>query len=474
MIQDNMLRPIRLNAGLGNPPEAYYNNMPESANKIIKMGVDFQKNEMSQFNDKMEKVIQQQRRDCESAVINRGPYALTDDYLHLQMSPDKWFSLNARQRERHLKKFWEEVPGRNVDVQDDSGNVNDDKEENTSLTSPPELSVRPEESGAAGVALLSLKEMYRQASILLLKKDSIVEIPFKPHTFMVESDKGRPHYVVLAESGKVTCEDCPRYKSTKICAHSLAVAEKCVKLQNYLTWFKRSSHTFTTTSYVTCDSAPTVGKKSQRPSTSRRKGGRGQAVNIVPRPSASEQAPSPSAAPTPSPVLPPTAVPPAYKAPPPSPSAAPPPFAAPPFAAPQPVVSQPSELPLTFPLSPSNALGRVPYPSPLPGQFIVYPLKFCPPQVSICYGCSNTLKPGGQIPLPPHDLVVASNMMRSFQHGGQMRSKQSNVYFHCSGACIRAKQPYFSHCSMPWFIRSSLTDQQLDFLSKMFPVYALP
>ena len=46
--------------------------------------------------------------------------------------------------------------------------------------------------------------MYRQASILLNKKDSIVEMPFKPNTFMVESDKGMPHYVVLAESGKVT------------------------------------------------------------------------------------------------------------------------------------------------------------------------------------------------------------------------------------------------------------------------------
>ena len=57
MIQDNMLRPIRLNAGLGNPPEAYYNNMPESANKVIKMGVDFRKSEMSEFNNKMEKVI---------------------------------------------------------------------------------------------------------------------------------------------------------------------------------------------------------------------------------------------------------------------------------------------------------------------------------------------------------------------------------------------------------------------------------
>ena len=109
MIQDNMLRPIRLNAGLGNPPEAYYNNMPESANKVIKMGVDFRKSKMSEFNNKMEKVIQQQRRDCESAVINRGPYALADEFLHLQLSPDKWFSLNARQWESHLKKFWVEV-----------------------------------------------------------------------------------------------------------------------------------------------------------------------------------------------------------------------------------------------------------------------------------------------------------------------------------------------------------------------------
>ena len=41
MIQDSMLRPIRLNASLGNPPESYYNNIPESANKVIKIRVDF-------------------------------------------------------------------------------------------------------------------------------------------------------------------------------------------------------------------------------------------------------------------------------------------------------------------------------------------------------------------------------------------------------------------------------------------------
>ena len=71
-----------------------------------------------------------------------------------------------------------------------------------------------------------------------------MEIPFKPLTFMVESDRGRLHYVVRSECGKVTCDDCPRYKSVryKICSHSLAVAEKRKQLKNFLTWYKRSSH----------------------------------------------------------------------------------------------------------------------------------------------------------------------------------------------------------------------------------------
>ena len=81
--------------------------MPESVNRVTKIGVDLKKSEMSQFNEKIEKVIRQQRRDRESAVINRGPYAVADDYLHLQMFPDKCFSLNTRQLERHLKTFYD-------------------------------------------------------------------------------------------------------------------------------------------------------------------------------------------------------------------------------------------------------------------------------------------------------------------------------------------------------------------------------
>ena len=132
-------------------------------------------------------------------------------------------------------------------------------------------------------------------------------------------------------------------KSGKVCPHSLAVAEKCNQLKKFPYLVQEEEPHSHTTSYVTCDSAPAVGKKSQKASTSVRKGGRGQASKIVPRPSAEKQVPQPSAAPTSSPVPHPplVATPPFF--------AASPPFAAaplstqvpPPYAAPPPAVSHP-------------------------------------------------------------------------------------------------------------------------------------
>ena len=75
-------------------------------------------------------------------MINRSPYALADEFLHLQMSPDKWFSLNARQRESHLKKFWSEVPAKNEGAQ----GHNDDNDATENATSfNIQLSVSAEE-----------------------------------------------------------------------------------------------------------------------------------------------------------------------------------------------------------------------------------------------------------------------------------------------------------------------------------------
>ena len=69
-----------------------------------------------------------------------------------------------------MKKFWAEVLARNEDVQAEN-DENDVMEDNIHH----ELSVSAEELDVAGVALLSLKEVFRQPAILLSKNNSIME-----------------------------------------------------------------------------------------------------------------------------------------------------------------------------------------------------------------------------------------------------------------------------------------------------------
>ena len=45
----NLLKPVRRNASLGDPPEPYFNNLLESGNAVIKRALNYQPNEMSHF-----------------------------------------------------------------------------------------------------------------------------------------------------------------------------------------------------------------------------------------------------------------------------------------------------------------------------------------------------------------------------------------------------------------------------------------
>ena len=61
---------------------------------------------MSHFCMEMETLIAQQKRDCEAALLNRGPYMLSEEFKSLQIPPEKWFKMNINQREVALQKFW--------------------------------------------------------------------------------------------------------------------------------------------------------------------------------------------------------------------------------------------------------------------------------------------------------------------------------------------------------------------------------
>ena len=106
MICSSMIASVRRNAGLGDPPDAFYTNDVESENCIIKREVEFKKSDIPSFVQKMHNLEQKQAKDAESALFEHGPYSLAPAYKSLRIEQHKWFKLNAKQRESFIHKFW--------------------------------------------------------------------------------------------------------------------------------------------------------------------------------------------------------------------------------------------------------------------------------------------------------------------------------------------------------------------------------
>ena len=105
----------------------------------------------------------------------------------------------------------------------------------------------------------------------------------------------------------------------------------------------------------------------------------------------------------------------------------------------------PRQEPPTFP-----AIESIPKPSPPPGFFVLYLLKFCDPRVSKCYGCGYPIKVSGLTNIPPSDLLIVTKLCREYRKEGQARvsNEFKNVYFHANLQCVHKKIPNFLPSSL--------------------------
>ena len=71
-----MLKPLRMEAGLGDPPKEYLNNDPESANFIIKHSLKFDAKKPQEFILEMKNIIETQYRNEDRAVFGKGMYTV--------------------------------------------------------------------------------------------------------------------------------------------------------------------------------------------------------------------------------------------------------------------------------------------------------------------------------------------------------------------------------------------------------------
>ncbi len=442
-----MSKEARQRAGLGNPPAPYYTNIPECANALIKQSVGFKENEMTKFCQEMSVMLSRQKVDVESAILNHGPYRLAPKFAHLEVPQQEWFSKSTAQKESCVAKF------HNAKISGDGLQTGDAPQPQIAaqIESRVQLTVDLKSQGITCISPTTLQYIAEKAESILNKDNAIVQAPGSADAFMVESTTMvRPHYVTKAKNGKITCSDCPNWKAYKLCAHSLAVGEKTRTTLNYLQWFKRNGPSrVNLANLITCDSGKGVGKKGTKSSTARRKGGRSgktAPTTIVDRLSGLSNSVS-----TPAPIS----------------------SAGNPNSTTNPnlhnraeaTVLQPPMPPVidntvqylpsaqylsTAPLrseTQHSATSSCPRPDTTTAHgFSVNLLQFCPHLVRSCYGCTQPLKPGGFIAIPPYDLVIMSRMNREFRDPvtGVSRSKEGNVYFHVHLDCLRRKQPYFN------------------------------
>jgi len=71
-----MLRPIRIAAGLGDPPSEFCTNDSEAINSSIKQFLGFKKSDWPVFNDKMKSFVTEQQEEVCKAIVGTGQYSL--------------------------------------------------------------------------------------------------------------------------------------------------------------------------------------------------------------------------------------------------------------------------------------------------------------------------------------------------------------------------------------------------------------
>ena len=292
MICSSMIASVRRNAGLGDPPDAFYTNDVESENCIIKREVEFKKSDIPSFVQKMHNLEQKQAKDAESALFEYGPYSLAPAYKSLQIEQHKWFKLNAKQRESFIKKFWhtqvsdgnqsrhkvlnvEQIfDGTTEDTQHRSPASQEDLVSSPvfTTTSNSALSMTTSDCQIPGIPAMQMHGIVQKAERLLCDPGSIIPAPSNtPNSFCVRSESNKKSHFVyqLESSGKTICEDCPHWISSSICAHSVAVAEKCGNLKKFIDWRKTQSKGINITKLINYDGAKGVGKKPHQRSRSR-------------------------------------------------------------------------------------------------------------------------------------------------------------------------------------------------------------
>ena len=104
-LTDVMIRLIRTEAGLVNPPTGFSTNEVNAANFIVKYGLHFDPQKPHVIIESVKEVIKTLYRNEDSVNFGKGPYRLRKGFEQLLVNDLKWSSMTAVQQLNKVKEF---------------------------------------------------------------------------------------------------------------------------------------------------------------------------------------------------------------------------------------------------------------------------------------------------------------------------------------------------------------------------------
>ena len=437
IIEQTMLKEVREDAHLGCPPTSFTTNASETINFVLKNKVDYKECQLVEFVQKLKQVVDDQEKEVEKAVIQRGKYRFKSQFKHLEVSEVQWYKMTPQQRRKHLDRVARASVGNEPSYSVPPSLASD--------SSMPVLSVDVQQAAnEIAIPLACLQGIWTKASELLTSTENIVSAPgCDPAARLVISRTGkRPHLVLPTKAGYKCDSDCANFKGLGICSHTVVVAHLNDQLLQFVKSLKKAKKKPNMTSLALHGMPTGTGRKGSRPPRKRAKPSTSDVEQRVER-----LVPETSSVPSPSFTNSSTDS---------FPTGTYTPLILPrPYYSPSPF-GQPYPSPYAAPFPSGSVCG--------PSQESPFTLVFITGNISVCSGCSGRYsKPV----VAPHDICVKHTEMRRFTlPDGTPKNKFAPAYYHVHLHCLQINWPSFHAMSLVIEpeVYSQLSDSHLNVL----------
>lgn len=232
-----MLKQIRIEAGLGNPPREYTNNDPEAANFMIKHALKFEAKRPHEFVDDIRNIVETQYRNEDRAVFGKGPYEVRPEFQHLAVDEKQWGSLSHEERKSRLEKY----VNSGMDCKKDLSKCKRKDRDDSSNPSTPVISMTASRTGISTMPMSVLQILFDKADKLATTQNNVIPKPgASDGSYVVAGYGNTTHSVTPGKGGSLKCDRSCINASTGICEHVIAVAHVRGSLDDFVQWFKRA------------------------------------------------------------------------------------------------------------------------------------------------------------------------------------------------------------------------------------------